>query len=105
MAVADDPADPAGEDGTKTTLARTQSPLPGHADSEGAIFFHGCVRMRHSGQTVRIAHLVLMTAVQFVLFEPNDWVPGNDEFEEVADEFLQFVSGQLKWLKAKYHGG
>ncbi len=52
-----------------------------------------------------LQRLVLMTAVQFVLFEPNDWVPGNDEFEEVADEFLQFVSGQLKWLKAKYHGG
>jgi hypothetical protein len=54
MAVVAD--DPAGEDGTKRTLARTHSPFPGHADSEGAIVFPGCVRMRHSGQTVRIAH-------------------------------------------------
>jgi hypothetical protein len=52
-----------------------------------------------------LQRLVLMTAVQFVLFEPNDWVSGNDDFEEVADELLEVVSAQLKWLKSKYHGG
>ncbi|MFZ5833657.1 MAG: hypothetical protein ACOY3P_26520 [Planctomycetota bacterium] len=49
-----------------------------------------------------LQRLVLMTAIQFVLFEPVDWVKGNDEFKVAADKMLQVVSDQLKWLGAKY---
>ena len=49
-----------------------------------------------------LQRLVLMTAIQFVLFEPDDWVDGNDRFKVAADELLQLVIGQLKWIKAKY---
>lgn len=52
-----------------------------------------------------LQRLVLMTAVQFVLFEPKDWVPGNDDFKEAGDKLLQVVLAQMKWLKAKYHEG
>ena len=43
-----------------------------------------------------------MTAIQFVLFEPDDWVEGNEKFRVAADGLLQLVIGQLKWLKNKY---
>jgi len=33
-----------------------------------------------------LQRVVLMTAIQFVLFEPVDWVDGNDKFKEVSDE-------------------
>ena len=49
-----------------------------------------------------LQRLVLMTAVQFVLFEPVDWVADNDEFKTAAEELLKIVSAQLKWLKTKY---
>ncbi len=43
-----------------------------------------------------------MTAIQFVLFEPLDWVAGNDEFKVAADKLLQVVIAQMKWLGEKY---
>jgi hypothetical protein len=49
-----------------------------------------------------LQRLVLMTAIQFVLFEPNDWVDGNDKFKVTTDELLELVTGQLKWINAKY---
>jgi hypothetical protein len=52
-----------------------------------------------------LQRLVLMTAVQFVLFEPVDWVPGNDNFKVAAGKLLQVVHAQMKWLKAKYPQG
>ena len=45
---------------------------------------------------------VLMAAVQFVLFEPDDWVEGNDKFKAIAEEMLGVLVGQCKWIKAKY---
>lgn len=48
-----------------------------------------------------LQRLVLMTAIQFVLFEPVDWVAGNDEFKAVAEKLLTILSTQLKTLKAK----
>ena len=39
---------------------------------------------------------VLMTAIQFVLFEPDVLVPGNDEFKVAAEKLLQIILGQLK---------
>ncbi len=49
-----------------------------------------------------LQRLVLMTAIQFVLFEPVDWVTGNDEFKVAADKLLQVVIAQMKWLGVKY---
>lgn len=54
-----------------------------------------------NGSIEALQRLVLMTAIQFVLFEPADWVAGNDEFKVVADKMLQIVGGQLKLLMNK----
>jgi len=45
---------------------------------------------------------VLMVAVQFVLFEPDDLVEGNDKFNAIADEMLELLINQCKWVEAKY---
>jgi hypothetical protein len=50
-----------------------------------------------------LQRLVLMAATQFVLFEPEDWVAGNDNFKPVAEDMLAIVSEQLKWLNEKYN--
>ena len=50
-----------------------------------------------------LQRLVMMTAIQFVLFEPGNWVQGNDEFQVAAEKLLKLTSPQLKWLKEKYH--
>jgi hypothetical protein len=46
-----------------------------------------------------LQRLVLMTAIQFVLFEPEDWIAGNDEFKLAADKMLEIVLRQLELLK------
>jgi len=48
-----------------------------------------------------LQRLVAMTAIQFVLFEPSDWVKGNDEFKGAADRILTIIGTQLKTLKMK----
>ena len=48
-----------------------------------------------------LQRLVAMTATQFVLFEPADWVKGNDEFRDVADRMLTVIGVQLKTLQTK----
>lgn len=50
-----------------------------------------------------LQRLVMMTAIQFVLFEPDDLVVGNDELKTAAEELLKLTSSQLNWLKEKYH--
>jgi len=55
-----------------------------------------------TGRPEELQRLVLMTAIQFVLFEPVDWVAGNDEFKAAADELFQVVIAQMKWLKGEY---
>lgn len=50
-----------------------------------------------------LQRLVMMTAIQFVLFEPSDWVKGNDEFQLAAEKLLNLTSSQLNLLKEKYH--
>jgi len=49
-----------------------------------------------------LQRLVLMTAIQFVLFEPVHWVEGNDRFKEISDEMLELVIGQCQWIKKRY---
>jgi hypothetical protein len=48
-----------------------------------------------------LQRVVALKAIQFILFEPVDWVTGNDEFKIVADEVLKIVTAQLKTLKTK----
>ncbi|PHQ34788.1 hypothetical protein [Rhodopirellula bahusiensis] len=50
-----------------------------------------------------LQRLVVMTAIQFVLFEPDEWVEGNDEFKVAAEKLIEVTSSQLKWLKEKHH--
>src|SRR3954453_19794848 len=48
-----------------------------------------------------LQRLVAMTAIQFVLFEPADWVEGNDEFKGTADLMLTIIGRQLTTLKTR----
>lgn len=50
-----------------------------------------------------LQRLVMMTAIQFVLFEPSDWVEGNADFKVAAEKLLDVTSSQLNWLQEKYH--
>jgi len=50
-----------------------------------------------------LQRLVMMTAMQFVLFEPEEWVEGNNEFKVAAEKLIDMTLSQLKWLKEKYH--
>ncbi len=49
-----------------------------------------------------LQRLVLMAAVQFILFEPVDWVAHGKKFRTAAEELLRTVSAQLEWLKTKH---
>jgi hypothetical protein len=48
-----------------------------------------------------LQRLVAMTAIQFVLFEPESRVKGNDEFKVAADRMVEIIVAQLKTLKTK----
>jgi hypothetical protein len=48
-----------------------------------------------------LQRLVAMTAIQFVVFEPADWVPGNDEVKVAAEKLVAILAAQLKTLKTK----
>jgi hypothetical protein len=39
-----------------------------------------------------LQRLVMMTAIQFVLFEPDDMVQGNGEIKKTAEKFLNMTS-------------
>jgi hypothetical protein len=49
-----------------------------------------------------LQRLVMMTAIQFVLFEPDEWVEGNNDFKVAAEKLIEVTSLQLKWLKEKH---
>ena len=48
-----------------------------------------------------LQRVVAMTAIQFVLFEPEERVKGNDEFKVAADKMIEIILAQLKTLKTK----
>ena len=48
-----------------------------------------------------LQRLVLMMAIEFVLFEPDNLVAGNDEFKSAADMLLRTTLAQLKSLGDK----
>ena len=48
-----------------------------------------------------LQRLVVMKAIQFVLFEPVGRVKGNDEFKVAADKMIKIIVAQLKTLKTK----
>ena len=56
-----------------------------------------------NAQPEELQRLVMMTAMQFVLFEPTDLVKGNAEFTLAAEKLLDLTSSQLNWLKEKFH--
>lgn len=47
--------------------------------------------------------LVMMTAIQFILFEPADWGAGNEELQIAAEKMFDLTSSQLKTLREKHH--
>ena len=50
-----------------------------------------------------LQRLVMMTAIQFVLFEPDEWVEGNKDFKIAAENLIEMNLSQLKRLKEKHH--
>ena len=48
-----------------------------------------------------LQRVVAMTAIQFVLFEPDGLVKGNDEFRVAAKKMIDIILVQLKTLKTK----
>jgi hypothetical protein len=48
-----------------------------------------------------LQRIVAMTAIQFVLFEPEERVKCNDEFKVAADKMIEIIVAQLKTLKTK----
>ena len=48
-----------------------------------------------------LQRLVVMKAIQFVLFEPVGRVKGNDDFKVAADRIIEIIVAQLKTLKTK----
>lgn len=49
-----------------------------------------------------LQRLVAMTAIQSLLFEPENWVEGNDKLKPIAKDLLDLILAQLSWLKKKY---
>jgi hypothetical protein len=58
----------------------------------------GSEKWKHAGPET-LQRVVLMAAIQFILFEPGDWVAGNDEFKTLAEKMLPLLLAQLKTLK------
>ena len=48
-----------------------------------------------------LQRIVAMTAIQFVLFEPEKLVEGNEEFKVAAERMIEIIVAQLKTLKTK----
>ena len=48
-----------------------------------------------------LQRLVAMTAIQFVVFEPEGRVKGNDELKVAAEKLIEIIIAQLKTLKTK----
>jgi len=58
----------------------------------------GSARWKNS-RPETLQRLVLMTAIQFVLFEPAEWVKGNDEFRVAAEKMLKILFTQVDLLR------
>src|SRR5215813_5035904 len=52
-----------------------------------------------------LQRLVAMTAIQFVLFEPEERVKANDAFKASAGKLIEIIIAQLKTLKTKNSNG
>src|SRR3954454_5285711 len=48
-----------------------------------------------------LQRLVAMTAIQFLLFEPTEWVEGNDELKAAAERTLDVIVAQLKAVETR----
>ena len=49
-----------------------------------------------------LQRLVMMTAIQFVLFETDEWVQGNADVKKAGEKLIDMTGSQLNWLKKKY---
>jgi hypothetical protein len=45
-----------------------------------------------------LQRLVALMAIQFLLFEPVNWVKGNDEVQTVGKKLMDLILGQLQLL-------
>ena len=50
-----------------------------------------------------LQRLVMTTAIQFVLFEPEESAKGNGDFKKAAENLFEVTASQLNWLKEKYY--
>lgn len=48
-----------------------------------------------------LQRIVAMTAIQFVLFEPDGRVKGDADFKVASDKMIDIITDQLKALKTK----
>lgn len=48
-----------------------------------------------------LQRIVAMTAIQFVLFEPEGRVKGDAEFRDAAETMIEIILAQLKTLKTR----
>lgn len=71
------------------TLLRGDQPTP-----------FGSKRWRYASLEA-LQRAVALTAIQFILFEPEGWVEGNDQFKDAAEKVVKIVAAQLKTLKTK----
>jgi hypothetical protein len=57
----------------------------------------GSARWKNS-RPETLQRLVAMTAIQFLLFEPDNLVKGNDEVKNVGGKLIELIIAQLKLL-------
>lgn len=48
-----------------------------------------------------LQRVVAMTAIQFILFEPVDWVAGNREVHALGAKMIDLIVDQLEQLRAR----
>ena len=50
---------------------------------------------------ILLSFALFAIAQEFVLFEPDEWVEGNEDFKVAAEKLIEVTSSQLAWLKEK----
>jgi RNA 3'-terminal phosphate cyclase len=58
----------------------------------------GSARFKNS-RPETLQRIVTMTAIQFILFEPENLVKGNQEVHAVGKKLIDLILGQLKLLR------
>ena len=58
----------------------------------------GSTRWKNSRPEI-LQRLAAMAAIQFIVFEPVDWVQGNDEVQSVGKKLMHLLLNQIKRLE------